>query len=91
MSNTYRLPYSIHCEKGNLAFHDGIRFDSEITINESSDLEEVKKFFIKLFHRSGDLTDDLVIEKTDKIVLKWTMRYGKLSPRKCFCELEQIH
>ena len=90
MNNTYRLPYLIHCEKGNLAFDDGIRFDSKITINESSDLEEVKKFFIKLFHRSGDLTDDLVIEKTDKIVLKWTMRYGKLSPRKCFCELEQI-
>lgn len=92
MSNVYTLPYLIKCDHptGNLSFHDGIRWDSERKISDGTDLNELREFYTRLFHRSGDKVDDLVVEKSgEQVVLKWTMRYGKLSPRKCECVLDK--
>jgi hypothetical protein len=92
MNNVYTFPYLIKCEQPNrnLSFHDGIRWDSEREISEETDMNELREFYTRLFHRSGDKVNDLVVEKNgERIVLKWTMRYGKLSPRKCECVLDK--
>ena len=92
MSNVYTLPYLIKCDhpRGNLAFDNGIRWDSEREISDKADLNELREFYTRLFHRSGDKVNDLVVEKNgERVVLKWTMRYGKLSPRKCECVLDK--
>lgn len=79
-----QLPYLIHCDKGNLSFAYGQRLDSQI--NESANSETLRQHFIDLFNRCGDMTDDVEI---DGMIVRWTMRYGTLSPRRCWCELEK--
>lgn len=79
-----QLPYLIHCDKGNLSFSYGERLDSQIS--ETVDSEALRQHFIKLFNKCGDATDDVEV---DGMIVRWTMRYGKLSPRRCWCELEK--
>lgn len=78
------LPYLIHCEKGNLAFSYGERLDSQI--DENVDSMTLCQHLTNLFNRCGDKTDDVEV---DGMIVRWTMRYGKLSPRRCWCELEK--
>lgn len=79
-----QLPYLIHCDKGNLSFSYGERLDSQIS--ETVDNETLRQHLIKLFNKCGDATDDVEV---DGMIVRWTMRYGKLSPRRCWCELEK--
>ena len=92
MSNVYRLPYLIKTDhpNGNLSFHDGERWNSDIEITDDN-LDEVALHFNALFHRCGDKAGNLVVEKNgDEVKIKWVMNYGKLSPRKCECVLDKI-
>ena len=85
-----RLPYLIHCEShGNMSFHDGIRFDSEI--GSVTGESEMLTHFTRLFIRSGDNATDMEISlEEDYPIIRWTMNYGRLSPRKCWCKLEPV-
>ena len=92
MSNVYRLPYLIKTDhpSGNLSFHDGERWDSDIEITDDN-LEEVALHFNALFRRCGDKAGNLVVEKNgDEVKIKWVMNYGKLAPRNCECTLDKI-
>ncbi|MBQ7820561.1 MAG: hypothetical protein IJ341_12805 [Bacteroidales bacterium] len=79
-----QLPYLIHCDKGNLSFSYGERLDSRIS--EKVDSETLRQHLINLFNKCGDATNDVEV---DGMIVRWTMRYGKLSPRRCWCELEK--
>ena len=70
-----------------MSFHDGIRWDSCIDPKWGDD--EMKTYIIRLFIKSGDNATDMEISRTNKgIIVRWTMNYGTLSPRRCECVLE---
>lgn len=79
-----QLPYLIHCENGNLSFSYGERLNSRI--DENVDSMTLCQHLTNLFNQCGDMTDDVEV---DGMIVHWTMRYGKLSPRRCWCELEK--
>lgn len=82
-----QLPYRIECERGNMSFHDGIRWDSCIDPKWGDD--EMKTYITRLFVKSGDNATDMEIFRSDDgIEIEWTMNYGKLSPRRCRTKLE---
>ena len=82
-----QLPYQIKCDKGNLSFHDGIRIDSCIDPKWGDD--EMKTYITRLFIKSGDNATDMEISRTNEgIIVRWTMNYYTLSPRRCECILE---
>ena len=82
-----QLPYKIKCERGDMSFHDGILWDSCIDPKWGDD--EMKTYLTRLFIKSGDNATDMEISRSDeKIIVRWTMNYGRLSPRRCECTLE---
>lgn len=82
-----QLPYQIKCDRGNMSFHDGIRWDSCIDPKWGDD--EMKTYITRLFIKSGDNATDMEISRTDEgIIVRWTMNYHTLSPRRCECTLE---
>ena len=70
-----------------MSFHDGIRWDSCIDPKWGDD--EMKTYITRLFIKSGDNATDMEISRTNEgIIVRWTMNYGALSPRRCECTLE---
>ena len=87
MNYRYQLPYHIKCSNGDMSFHDGIRWDSDIDGKWGDD--EMKTYLTRLFIKSGDNATDMEIFRTDEgIEVEWTMNYGRLSPRRCRTKLE---
>ena len=81
-----RLPYSFNTPQGKLSFSLGERLRSEIDADITN--EELVNHLVRTFNNCGDMTDDVEI---DGLIVRWTMRYGKLSPRRCSCALERVN
>lgn len=83
-----QLPYLIKCDKGDMSFNPWHQWDS--TIDPAWSDEEMIEYLTKLFKRSGDNATEMSIEREGaKVIVHWTMNYGKLSPRRCWSELEK--
>lgn len=80
-----RLPYSFNTPEGKLSFSLGERINSEIDADITN--EALVNHLTRTFNNSGDMTNDVEV---DGLIVRWTMRYGKLSPRRCSCMLERV-
>ena len=80
-----RLPYSFETSQGKLSFSIGERMRS--VIDENVTVDKLQAHLTRVFNSCGDMTNDVTV---DGMKVSWTMRYGKLSPRRCFCILENV-
>lgn len=71
-----------------MSFNPSNQWDS--AIDPAWNDEEMVNYLTKLFKRQGDNATEMSIEREGaKVIVHWTMNYGKLSPRRCSCVLEE--